>query len=270
MKKRNETVSALFESPVLSKGAHEQVFLSPGTLLAAAKTHSAKKRLVELFDILELDEFDMAQAEWFRSGLAMFGENWEYCDSLLVLNRAGRFMQPENCMEIGVRRGRSICSMALDSPAANLFMFDLWEKSYAGMENGSPKFVGTQLDSIAHRGSRNYFKGDVRKTFNVFFRKHKECKFDIINVDGDHSMKGARKNLEAVYPLLKVGGIICFDDICHPYHMYLEDVWDAFVTAHDDLISQKYIGLGRGVAVAVKLDIRKKPSGFLKSLLAKL
>jgi predicted O-methyltransferase YrrM len=77
-------------------------------------------------------------------------------------------------------------------------------------------------------------------------------KFDLITVDGDHSAEGATKDLEDVIPYLSVGGVLVFDDISHPQHRYLLDVWKSVISKHNNLTDYCFTEIGYGVAFAIK------------------
>lgn len=55
-------------------------------------------------------------------------------------------------------------------------------------------------------------------------------KFDIIYVDGDHSYKGAKKDLELSLPLLKENGKIIVDDLHYPS---VRQAFNEFVSEND-------------------------------------
>ncbi len=58
--------------------------------------------------------------------------------------------------------------------------------------------------------------------------------FAFITIDGDHTYKGAEQDLEEAWPLLNQGGLLFFDDIFHPAHLYLDACVDLFVMRHSD------------------------------------
>ena len=45
-------------------------------------------------------------------------------------------------------------------------------------------------------------------------------KYDLVFVDGDHTLEGNRQDLIECWPLVKPGGWIIFDDITHPKHLF--------------------------------------------------
>jgi len=74
----------------------------------------------------------------------------------------------------------------------------------------------------------------------------------MITVDGDHSEAGALDDLKNVIPHLSVGGILVFDDIAHPAHPYLINVWKKTMAQFPFLTSFEFTELGYGVAFAIR------------------
>jgi predicted O-methyltransferase YrrM len=71
-------------------------------------------------------------------------------------------------------------------------------------------------------------------------------------VDGDHTRRGAAKDLRAVLPRLRVGGVLVFDDVRHPAHPELHTVWEETVAADRRYATWRYDDTGYGVALAVR------------------
>jgi predicted O-methyltransferase YrrM len=95
--------------------------------------------------------------------------------------------------------------------------------------------------------------GNSRETLPDFFAKHPNLKLDLVTVDGDHSDEGAQNDLSSVLPRISIGGAIVFDDISHPLHPNLYQVWsNALRDCGLRFISGAYTTLGYGVAVAVR------------------
>jgi hypothetical protein len=53
-------------------------------------------------------------------------------------------------------------------------------------------------------------------------------------------------------PQLAPGGILVFDDIAHPQHPYLFDVWLQVMREHPQLAYYTYTEMGYGVAFAIR------------------
>jgi predicted O-methyltransferase YrrM len=94
--------------------------------------------------------------------------------------------------------------------------------------------------------------GNSHRALPDYFSKHPDLFFDLITVDGDHSEDGAEQDLREVVPHLKVGGILVFDDISHPAHPYLAQVWRNVIESDSCFSSWGYSELGYGVALAIR------------------
>lgn len=230
----------------------EPVQLSAANLLKLSSTAKTLQSLLTTLKQLTLDEYLEFMLAYYQRGQSLFGEDWGYNDLLAVLQAATTVLKPENYLEIGVRRGRSLSVVAAGHPSTNIFGFDLWIQDYAGMKNPGPQFVAEELKKLNHTGKLDLISGDSRKTIPQFFMDNPNLYFDLITVDGDHSLKGARIDLKNVIPRLKVGGVLLLDDIKHPQHRYLELLWDKLISKNPHFSSAKYNDLGYGVACAVR------------------
>jgi predicted O-methyltransferase YrrM len=189
---------------------------------------------------------------YYQSGLSKFGDAWNYADLLTFLHASTQLVRPRSYLEIGVRRGRSMAIVAATTPDCALYGFDLWVQNYAGMPNPGADFVRAEMKKQRHSGTLELVSGDSHETVPRFLETNPNLQFDLINVDGDHSEVGARLDLECVIPRVALGGILLLDDITHPQHTYLEQVWDDTLGRHADFHTVKYRELGYGVAVAVR------------------
>jgi hypothetical protein len=66
------------------------------------------------------------------------------------------------------------------------------------------------------------------------------------------SEEGDLDNLKNVMPHLSVGGALVFDDIAHPAHPYLLNVWKKTMAMFPFLSSFEFTELGYGVAFAIR------------------
>jgi predicted O-methyltransferase YrrM len=76
--------------------------------------------------------------------------------------------------------------------------------------------------------------------------------FDLITVDGDHSRDGALADLNTVAGALRPGGLLAFDDISHPQHPYLYEVWIAAIGNRSNLETYTNQRDGTGIAAAIR------------------
>jgi len=138
------------------------------------------------------------------------------------------------------------------APDCSLIGIDLWIAEYAGMDNPGPEHVERSLRAAGHTGELELLTGDSHKAVPALYADRPELTFDLITVDGDHSRRGARRDLRAVLPRLRIGGALVFDDMRHPTHPYLHDVWQRTVAADRRYATWQYDDAGYGVAVAVR------------------
>ncbi|MEX0750731.1 MAG: class I SAM-dependent methyltransferase, partial [Dehalococcoidia bacterium] len=110
-------------------------------------------------------------------------------------------------------------------------------------------FVRQELAAAGHRGDVTLISGDSSRTVPAFLAERPELYFDLINIDGDHSVAGAAKDLANTLPRLKVG--VVFDDISSA--PWLADVWRFYT--HDDgrYRSWQFDEAGAGVAAAIRV-----------------
>lgn len=211
------------------------------------------REALELSRRLEPDDYVSYLQAYYAEGLERFGDAWGYADIVTVLLALAETLRPERYLEIGVRRGRSACAVASKATACRFHLFDLWPgKQYAAMDNPGRALVDAELDKCGHTGPRDYHHGNSHQTLKAFFRDNEALRFDLITVDGDHSREGAIEDLADVLPRLKIGGAIVFDDICHPKHPYLLDVWREMVATDPRFTSWSNSHVGYGVAFALR------------------
>jgi len=222
-----------------------------GREIAASGAGNVGKALA-LLERLEKDDYSLFMIDYYRDGLARFGEAWGYADLITVLIGLAPVIRPRAYLEVGVRRGRSVAALASEVPACDVVMFDMWQENYAGMDNPGPELVATELTKVGHTGRTEFINGDSHATLPEYFRRNPEACFDIISVDGDHSDEGAARDLADVLPHLAIGGAIVFDDVCHPKLPSLRQVWDRMVAGDRRFSTWVYDDVGYGVAFAIR------------------
>lgn len=207
---------------------------------------------INLMKLLESDEYTKYLINYYSNGIEKFGKNWCYADIVTTLFCLSEIISPEKYLEIGVRRGRSVCAVASKTKDCNLYMFDQWKANYAGMNNPGQELVEQELDKIGHIGKRIFISGNSHETIKQFLKENPDIAFDLITVDGDHSYNGAAEDLCDVLPTLKIGGAVVFDDISHPKHEYLSDVWKTLVENDNRFSSWRFTDIGYGVGFALR------------------
>lgn len=233
---------------------YEPVLLDPETVAVFARSPKGRRFVSRVFARLTPDAYSRYISEFRDEGVRKFGECWQYLDIVDVVAACVQLIRPESYLEIGVRRGRSMCMAGAAAPRCALYGFDMWMKDYAGMENPGPDFVKSELRRVGHRGKVEFVDGNSHETLPAFFSAHPDEKFSIIVVDGDHSDEGALQDLRDVLPRLAVGGALIFDDISHPAHPNLREVWrKAIGEAEFPIRGYEYVSLGYGVAFAIRV-----------------
>lgn len=207
---------------------------------------------VDLLDRLEPDDYSDYLLDYYRAGQRRFGGDWGYADIVTALLALSDLLAPRRYLEIGVRRGRSVCAVASRAPGCDLYMFDMWIKNYAGMENPGQALVNAELDKFGHAGRRVFVDGNSHETLPVLFRQNPDLLFDLVTVDGDHSDAGAAQDLVDVLPRLAIGGAVVFDDVCHPLHPGLREVWRNLVEGDQRFTTWTCDDLGYGVGVGLR------------------
>lgn len=207
---------------------------------------------VALLDRLDPDPYLEYLKEYYRLGLERFGERWGYVDILTAVLGLGRRLKPNSYLEIGVRRGRSVCALASLRPNAHIAMFDMWVPNYAGMDNPGADHVNKELDKIGHLGKREFVDGDSHKTLKEYFAANPDAYFDLITVDGDHSNLGAAEDIADVLPRLSIGGAILFDDTCNPNVAGLGEVWRRMLQESSRFTTFTYSDAGYGIGFAIR------------------
>jgi predicted O-methyltransferase YrrM len=241
---------------VIFRSSHTQwlnpVQIGTSTLLNLGMRRFTLESVVDVLRRLEPDGFIDFILRYYEEGLRKFGDSWSYADQLTVLYAAGMVLHPRRYLEIGVFRGRSMAVVGNVAPVCAMYGFDLWIDGYAGLPNPGPDFVRAQLRRAGHRGEAQFVSGDSLETIPEFFNAHPNLYFDLITVDGAHGEEDARKDLQNVLPRVTLGGLLVFDDICHPQHPWLEHVWDEVVGSNPNFVSEKFTAIGHGVAFAVR------------------
>ncbi|MFV0420823.1 class I SAM-dependent methyltransferase [Oleidesulfovibrio sp.] len=190
---------------------------------------------------------------FMSSGIRRYGPHWRYADICTVLYTLSGMLGVSRYLEIGVRQGRSMAMVVSQQPQVQITAFDMWLTDYAGMENPGPEFVREQMQILGHRGTLDFINGNSHETLPAYFAQNPAASFDLITVDGDHTPEGAVQDLEDVLPHLRIGGAVVFDDIAHPAHPELAQVWRDVVLARPEMSGFEFTELGYGVAFAIRM-----------------
>ena len=146
-----------------------------------------------------------------------FGENSYYAD----LAGVARKYVPQHILEIGVRFGYSgiaLTSGALAGGAGPPVTYVGLDAEFFSGPLPDDAYGNYRSNAVAAENFRRFRPG-VETEFHTCDTRLGLPKailtrrFDLINVDGDHSFAGAYGDLTRVWPLLNQGGLILVDDM---------------------------------------------------------
>lgn len=230
----------------------DPVVITPAALFEVSRQPAARAAVLETLRRLQPDDYVEYLIGYLEHGQTLLGSAWDYTDLLHTLHAGARLVKPTSYLEIGVRRGRSMAVVVSQSPDVSAWGLDLWVPNYAGLENPGPDFVRAEMQRLGHRGTLTLISGDSRQSLPALLSSQPDLRFDMVTVDGDHSVEGAAHDLRAVMPRIKPGGIIFFDDVGHPLHADLAACWRDVVAADERFHCGSYTGLGYGIATAIR------------------
>jgi len=132
-----------------------------------------------------------------------------------------------NCLEIGSWQGLSAVFILNYFKKAKLMCVDTWEgadehKSLDMISKDELSKVETIFDSnlFKYKDRLTKYQGTSYEYFNDFFEKDI---FDLIYVDGSHNSDDVIVDAIKAFEMLKVNGIIIFDDYFWKYYPNLRD-----------------------------------------------
>ena len=145
-----------------------------------------------------------------------FNENMEMKDKQSNFKNILNIIKPKSIMEIGFNAGFSTLFMKMIVPDVNIVCIDLNEHKYV-----MPCFqkINSDFNNISIIPGSSYDVG-LPKLIN------ENRTFDIIHIDGDHRLEGAKKDLDLCIKLCHDKTIIIFDDT---NLQYLDDLCTSYV-----------------------------------------
>jgi predicted O-methyltransferase YrrM len=137
------------------------------------------------------------------------GINYEWARAIAEVVRPGRIL------EIGVYRGYDACAFVLGHPAIE----ELWlvDAEYYGpkLADAADRIAAVWKRAAEGRCERGKLRWSVLDTQRLSEGFWPARYFDLIVVDGDHTVAGAIHDLRLVWPCLTKGGVLLFDDVDH-------------------------------------------------------
>jgi hypothetical protein len=123
------------------------------------------------------------------------------------------------CAEVGVWAGGYSARILQFRRPRELHLIDPWlfvpslpERMYGGAVAPDQTYMDNLMLSVADRFSGNPEVELHRITSVEAAQKFRDCYFDWIYLDGDHSHDAVLNDLNAWFPKLKIGGVILCDD----------------------------------------------------------
>jgi predicted O-methyltransferase YrrM len=147
-------------------------------------------------------------------------------DALFLAVKVYANSAPLSYLEVGVSDGASLMMVLNNAPIRGLVICDSWLKVGGGTGRGSHAHIAALLHKHNYAGSVQYLDGDSHGLLPTL---PPDLQFDLITVDGDHAPDGATADLEHVWPHLRIGGILVFDDVTRDE---LRRVWNQFMERH--------------------------------------
>lgn len=152
--------------------------------------------------------------------------------------------RPINCLEIGSYEGRStlwICENLLTDERARITCVDTFEGSEEHTPDQKKNLFETFMENTKTHGSKITV---YRNQSSIILRTLPyEQVYDLIYIDGDHHARNVLEDAVLCFRLLKVGGIMVFDDYGVPETTDLPRVGvDAFLSAYGPSVAVLHTG----------------------------
>ncbi len=223
-----------------------------------------KRRVLNVFYRLTKDHWLEKNIENYRQ---LIQNRVPFFDAASFLNWYAEHFKPRYFLEVGVRRGRSLTQVLTQSPETTAFGFDIWIPDYGSMpeegiltSNPGPEFVLQEIRNLGFDKLPTLIEGNSHQTLPKFWSDNQNPQqIDLIFVDGDHTYAGAKLDLDICFRHLSDGGALVFDDISHPSHPELEQLWKEIKTRYSDCIFiEDSSGMGTGIAFKPPFDRLKR------------
>jgi len=132
-----------------------------------------------------------------------------------------RILRPKRILNIGSRYGYIPATCALACKHNKKGVVDFVDAGYDQSKIQDKKNNWGGVGFWTQKNAKNHFNkfelSDFIKLYVMtsenYSIKYSKYNWGYINIDGDHSYKGTKKNFNTFWPRLKKGGYICFHDI---------------------------------------------------------
>jgi predicted O-methyltransferase YrrM len=227
--------------------------VSADAIALHARRADTRRRLIDALELIDNDDCDLGRISRFKQTLDDGLAHTDLLDNCTIAHAAAELIQPRRTLEIGVRRGFTSCAIVAAARDVEHHMMDSWRPIYSERPNPGPVLVREQLLAAGHRGRPVFHQGNSHELLPRLFAAEPNLQFDLIVVDGDHTEAGADQDLRHTFPRVARVGVLIFDDLMHPSHRYLLNVWRRWREAlSDDFTFAEYLDDGLGVGWAVR------------------
>ncbi|CAN5524875.1 hypothetical protein BH09PLA1_BH09PLA1_23160 [soil metagenome] len=236
-----------------NRSGRQNLTVSAAAIAAHARECATRRRLIDALECIENDDCDLGRISRFKQTMSDGAAHADLLDNATVAHAAAELIKPRRALEIGVHRGFTSCAIAAAARDVELHMMDSWRPIYSERPNPGPVLVRQQLLAAKHRGRPIFHQGNSHELLPRLFATDPDLRFDIIVVDGDHTEHGADQDLRDTFPRVARGGVLIFDDLMHPAHRYLLNVWRRWADQLAEEFSfAEYLDDGLGVGWAVR------------------
>ena len=227
--------------------------VSAAQIAEHARRADTRRRLIDALESIDNDDCDLGRIGRFKQTLVEREAHRDLLDNATLAHAAAELLKPRRALEIGVRRGFTSCAIVAGARDVEHHMMDSWRPVYSERPNPGPVLVRQQLLNAGHRGRPVFHQGNSHELLPRLFTAETTLQFDIIVVDGDHTESGADRDLRDTFPRVARGGVLIFDDLMHPSHRYLLNVWRGWAERlATDFTFAEYLDDGLGVGWAVR------------------
>jgi ADP-heptose:LPS heptosyltransferase/2-polyprenyl-3-methyl-5-hydroxy-6-metoxy-1,4-benzoquinol methylase/predicted O-methyltransferase YrrM len=228
-----------------------------GKLVRAFSSSRVKTRVLEIVSKLRAD--GALDQEVARYSYAAANSSCWY-DAATALSWIVSTLKPATYLEFGVRSGRSIAQVAVQSPTTKVYGLRNWshQDGTSGREQGAesrgPDFIYEELSRLGVAGKPTLIDGDYRKDLSQTLADARVPEnFDLMFINGSHSLGDAQAALATAFSFLAPGGILVVEGIYS--QLELGRVWNECKGQHPGIIflDSRY-HLGTGIAINPPFD----------------
>jgi predicted O-methyltransferase YrrM len=249
----SSTVAAVASEQGSTRARRPLPTVSADAIAEHARRASTRRRLIDALESIDNDDCDLGRISRFKQTMSEGEAHADLLDNATIAHAAAELIKPRRALEIGVRRGFTSCAIVAGAIDVELHMMDSWRPIYSERPNPGPVLVRQQLLAAGHRGRPVFHQGNSHELMPRLFAIEPNLQFDIIVVDGDHTEAGADQDLRDTFPRVARGGVLVFDDLMHPSHRYLLNIWRRWTQKLSDQFTfAEYLDDGLGVGWAVR------------------